>query len=263
MTSNYEAVRPNRIPLHAPGALERLPTAPQSRLLGNVARQLLEHADVDQLWLRGSLARGDWDRFSDVDLDVHLASPPWAATALRPLFPCGLLSLHEAFRDGVDATFVAVFKGGVIVDLDVHASRPAAPAGEPDSMRWSQRYWVSVLKARKLVAREQLMIAQVGLSYQRGLVLGAMAQRAGIDAGNPQALNIYALGKLLGKLALPAGMDWSAAMGWPSRSRDEFVVAIDRLNAAMAALDLGASPLAQAVSMLWSGRDYLNGRALR
>ena len=84
MKSTFEAVRPVRIPLHVAGALERLPEAPQATLLRRLARQLLAHADVAQLWLRGSLARGDWDRFSDVDLDVHLASSPWTAMALRP-----------------------------------------------------------------------------------------------------------------------------------------------------------------------------------
>ena len=263
MKSTFEAVRPVRIPLHVAGALERLPEAPQATLLRRLARQLLAHADVAQLWLRGSLARGDWDRFSDVDLDVHLASPPWTAMALRPQLPQGLLSLREAPRAGVAGAFEAVFEGGVIVDLDVHARHPKAPAGESDAACWSHRYWVSVLKARKLLVREQFMVAQLGLGYQRGLVLGAMAQRTGIDAGDPQALNIYALGNLLGKLALPASTDWAAVMGWPSRDRDEFVVAVDRLNAAMAALEPSASPLGAAVSRLWSERDYLVGQAPR
>ena len=105
------------------------------------------------------------------------------------------------------------------------------------------------------------MVAQLGLGYQRGLVLGAMAQRAGIDVGDPQALNTYALGTLLGKLALPVATDWAEVMGWPSRNQGEFLGAIDSLNAAMAALEPGASTLGSAVRMLWAGRDYLPGQA--
>ena len=256
-----EVVRPARIPLHVAAALEQLTAAPQAALLRSLGRQLLAHADVTELWLRGSLARGDADRFSDVDLDMHLSSPPWPASALRRLLPSGLLSMREAARAGVASAFEAVFEGGVIVDLDVYAERPGAPVVKPDAARWSHRYWVSVLKARKLVARDQLTVAQLGLGYQRGLVLGAMAQRAGIDAGDPQALNIYALGTLLGKLAPPAATDWAAVMGWPSRSRGEFVAAIDRLNSAMAALEPGASQLGAAVRTLWARRDYLPGHA--
>tara|TARA_Y100001934_G_scaffold56075_1_gene69235 strand:- start:1152 stop:1946 length:795 start_codon:yes stop_codon:yes gene_type:complete len=261
LVSDIECERPTRIPLHITGALERLPAAPQSPFLRSLAQQLLAYPDVAELWLRGSLARGDWDRFSDIDLDLHLHSPPWPAEQLRPLLPRGLLSVREATRAGVASAFEAVFEGGVIVDLDVHAERLGASSGQSGAARWSHRYWVSVLKARKLVAREQLMVAQLGLGYQRGLVLGAMAQRAGIDVGDPQALNIYALGTLLGKLALPVATDWAEVMGWPSRNQGEFLGAIDSLNAVMAALELGASTLGSAVRMLWAGRDYLPGQA--
>ena len=114
--------------------------------------------------------------------------PPWT-TALRPQLPQGLLSLREASRRS-RRRLEAVFEGGVIVDLDVHARASESARRRVDAACWSHRYWVSVLKARKLLVREQFMVAQLGLGYQRGLVLGAMAQRAGIDAGDPQALNI-------------------------------------------------------------------------
>ena len=82
-----EVVSPVRIPLHVAVALEQLPAAPQTALLRSLAQKLLAHADVTELWLRGSLARGDADRFSDVDLDMRLSSPPWPASAFRRLLP--------------------------------------------------------------------------------------------------------------------------------------------------------------------------------
>ena len=50
--------------------LARLPDLPQVCAISHVARALDQHQDVHAVWLGGSFARGEADRFSDVDMRI-------------------------------------------------------------------------------------------------------------------------------------------------------------------------------------------------
>ena len=65
-------------------SLASLPDLPQVRAISHAARALDRRRDVHAVWLGGSFARGDADRFSDVDMRIavgrddlaQLFSPP-------------------------------------------------------------------------------------------------------------------------------------------------------------------------------------------
>src|SRR5437879_5406837 len=57
-------------------SLKNLPDLPQCALLAQIAENLWQQEGVRALWLGGSLARGEGDLYSDVDL--RLAAAPEA-----------------------------------------------------------------------------------------------------------------------------------------------------------------------------------------
>ena len=58
--------------------LTRLPDLPQVCAISHAARALNRHQDMHAVWLGGSFARGEADRFSDVDMRIAVA---WDDTA--------------------------------------------------------------------------------------------------------------------------------------------------------------------------------------
>lgn len=157
--------------------------------------------------------------------------------------------------------YEAVFNDGVIVDLDVYGRQPAECAdgqGRPEQQPQTlHRYWVSVLKLRKLLFRGELAIAQQGLGYQRRLALGAIAESEGMAVGDPNALTIHALRTLVRNLDSPPRFELHTVFGWPSRTTGEVMEAIDRLNDAVARVEDQPSPLSAMAQALWARRDYL------
>lgn len=66
-----------------------LPTLPQIAFLYKLVPALWQHPDVVGLWLEGSLARGNADRYSDVDLYVGVTPATlddWRTLAIASLF---------------------------------------------------------------------------------------------------------------------------------------------------------------------------------
>jgi len=69
--------------------LDDVPALPQTTFLHKLAPTLWQHTDVLGLWLEGSLARGNADRYSDVDLYVGVdtsALEQWRALDVQQLF---------------------------------------------------------------------------------------------------------------------------------------------------------------------------------
>ncbi|MEZ4727978.1 MAG: nucleotidyltransferase domain-containing protein [Caldilineaceae bacterium] len=67
----------------------KLPALPQATFLYQLAPMLWQRPDVLGIWLEGSLARGNADRYSDVDLYVGVdpsALEQWRALNIQPLF---------------------------------------------------------------------------------------------------------------------------------------------------------------------------------
>lgn len=83
-------------------SLDALPALPQRRYLRTLARELWRRDDVLAIWLGGSFASGQADRYSDVDLRIAVpaaAIEGWYAPDLDALFDGRPLHARTAFTD--------------------------------------------------------------------------------------------------------------------------------------------------------------------
>jgi hypothetical protein len=182
-----------------------LPELPQVAALSRLVERLWERDDVAALWLGGSFARGEADRYSDLDLRVAVlpeALPAWRRLDLGHLFSGECVGgLFHAFKpEGY--LHQLVLAGGEVFDLWVQSvdrdppqdhtlvlacrdevfrlrlneARPTlTPPPEPASgvaiQNLLANYWINSLKHHKLLARGLDLLVLIGIQQERGLVL--------------------------------------------------------------------------------------------
>jgi len=180
------------------------PTLPQAASLKRVAERLWQHEDVAAIWLGGSLARGEADLYSDVDLRVALypgAKERWAHPDLPDLFwtevvGCMPLSFGDALL------FHLVLADGEIYDLWIQTTDQ--PPSQEESLVLGCRdeafaiklneiepsnylkptladadtvqklltsFWINTIKHIKVLHRGLDLVAQNGITMERALIV--------------------------------------------------------------------------------------------
>ncbi len=204
-----------------------LPDLPQSRRLAALVADLWADPNVVALWLGGSLARGEADRYSDVDLHVALRPEAYdpdaipesaerlvaaAVVRLRFSFGIGTTLWHMLLEDGEiydlslqpmtqepafearlvlacrDEAFGAKLIGGQDRSVDFP---PAVPG---DLARAIAGYWINQQKGQKVLHRGMPLLAWQGEFLMRqDLIRFWYALATGNDCGPLNRLTIHTL----------------------------------------------------------------------
>lgn len=133
-------------PIHFGG----LPALPQSDFLYQLAPRLWQRPDVLAMWLEGSLARGNADRYSDVDLYVGVepaALEQWRALDVPSLFGDQYAAhLFSHFSDDFFVYHVYLTAGG-IYDLHVQSRTRDLPRAHRLLLAWRDDTYQAALAA--------------------------------------------------------------------------------------------------------------------
>lgn len=131
-------------------ALDNVPALPQTQFLRTLAAQLWPRDDVLALWLEGSLARGNADRYSDVDLYVGVAATAleqWRELAVADLFGEHYAAhLFSYFRDDFFVYHVYLTAGG-IYDLHIQSRARELPRAHRLLLAWRDDDYGAALRA--------------------------------------------------------------------------------------------------------------------
>lgn len=207
--------------------LSALPDLPQCALLTDLTSELWADPSVSALWLGGSLARGEGDAFSDVDLRVALAPPTEVPETMPPA--ARLLTERTAYaltrRIAPDAVLHhLLLNDGQIYDLWVQTSgrapsneirlvlgcRDAAfaaqlvggedptiqfPPADPEEIRRVLGdFWMNQRKHQKVLARGLTLIGWEGEHRLRQFLLRLwFVRETGTDCGPPDRMTIHTL----------------------------------------------------------------------
>lgn len=130
--------------------LSQLPALPQTTFLHELAPLLWQKADVQALWLEGSLGRSNADRYSDVDLYVSVndgALPQWRALDLLALFGTQYTA-HSCSDFGADLFVYHVYlTAGRIYDLHIQPVSRELPEAQRLLLGWRTAAYRSALLA--------------------------------------------------------------------------------------------------------------------
>ena len=187
------------------GILSSLPDLPQVRAISHAARALDQRQDVHAVWLGGSFARGDADRFSDVDMRIAVGwddlnawqEPDWPELLGEAAVGCQLLRFAET-------SFLhhLILSGGTIIDFFVQSSdhplprdaqliiscddaalaeriraanqpQPTQlPAADPQQLRAAlEEFWIASHKHAKVLYRKLDVLALTGVERERALLM--------------------------------------------------------------------------------------------
>lgn len=241
--------------------LTSLPDLPQSAFLAQVASRLWQNEDVLALWLGGSLARGEGDIYSDIDL--RLAVPFIALDRWRQLDYHALFTeppFLQVFIPFGETAFLhhLLMQNGDIYDLwiqsadrDISAEAilvlgcrnadlqeslkqvtPRAPSSltpaDPAVIEQVLReFWLNSHKHRRVLHRRLHLLSQTGVQVDRGMLLRLWYTEAtGNDCGPSQTQTIYGLTHLMRTVELALGDRALRALGAPLTTRPEIFHAI-------------------------------------
>jgi hypothetical protein len=240
---------------------------PHADLIRAMADKCAADADIQAVWVGGSLAAGRGDAYSDIDFRIAVepgqmerwASPDWGA--YLPLAPVGGLLLrfgeqallhHLVLADGTIVDFYVQGTTGqnpephlVILfcrDPELRATlegfaRPAAAlvrAIDGAVLRqFFVDYWITTHKQLKALARRYDHSSFAGLYLERMALLRAWyMQAAGKDIDSRPTLHM--LGALHAGLAGRLSEHQQAILGSPSRTPEETIAVIEAIRAEMA-----------------------------
>ncbi len=112
--------------------LTQLPAIPQAAPLRDVAPRLWARDEVLAVWLGGSLARGGWDAYSDVDLFIAVQPDEmdnWREPDLREIFGDGYIASQFSYFGEKFYVHHVFLDTGDIYDLHIQAVDPEADDG--------------------------------------------------------------------------------------------------------------------------------------
>ena len=251
--------------------LDTLPDLPQSVTLKKVAARLWPQADVVALWVGGSLATGQADDYSDVDLFVAVAPEAvynWLEPDLEAIFDG--LCLARQFSNFGDDFFVhhLLLASGEIYDLHVQragrgvgrAQRIILGCRDPELgqalaepyqpfsfdlgpidpltiQRLVEAYWFNTHKHRKVLFRRLDPLIIAGMHYIHSLLLQLYyILAAGEDCGDLRRATIHTMTPIIQVLQGAFGEHVLKLVGLPMGSRAEIEAAIETLNDDIAAV---------------------------
>jgi hypothetical protein len=249
--------------------LSVLPQMPQTRTISALALPLWADERVVALWLGGSLARGDGDEYSDIDLRVaaHPADMErWRTLDVQALTGGQVVGGHM-FPLGEDALIHhLLLLNGDIVDLLVQTTtrppnvepmvvlgcrdeafaetlqaqnrvepEPRNPATAESVRELIVAFWVNSHKHRKVLHRRLDLMIPSGL-YHSWLMLMRLwyIQATGEDASAYHFSGIHGLTQLVRSVEGLEGVDARAVAGVPGRTREEIYTAIETHQGAAA-----------------------------
>jgi hypothetical protein len=242
--------------------LDDLPNLPQLRSLRRVKEQLDANPDVKAIWLGGSFAAGNADRFSDVDLRVAVAAerlkrwraPEWPSIlGQEPLGQTFLAFGNDAFLHHLvlaDGTIFDLFvqstaRDNPERDVKVLACRDAAfgdrlarfagaahaalsgPAETAAVAQVVVDFWINSHKHRKVLGRGLTLLAAVGVQLERMSLLRLwQVLLTGHDAGGRPTIH----GLSAGTREVERGLGAAAleTFGLPLRTAGEISTAVER-----------------------------------
>ncbi len=224
---------------------------PQLAILPNLVGRLLRLDFVDEVYLSGSLGRGQGDRYSDVDLQVAVAHN--FSDFLSPTILAGLLGdpplalkqinlgphlwLHNmiladgTMLDLVCRTDIESVDTGQWTRLDGREWPPADLEVPKPSSAWAPQaatadavseavelFWVTIHKHRRGLIRQQDLAIWTGIRYSICHLLRLQFIAAtNCDPGSLMHMGIYALSGTSNWLENHADWDWRTILDW---SRD-------------------------------------------
>jgi hypothetical protein len=234
-----------------------LPDLPQSQRLAALVADQWADPNVVALWLGGSLARGEANRYSDVDLHVALRPEAYdpdaipelaerlvaaAVVRLRFSFGIGTTLWHMLLEDGEiydlslqpmtqepafearlvlacrDETFGAKLIGGEDRSVDFP---PAVPG---DLARAIAFYWINQQKGQKVLHRGMPLLAWQGEFLMRqDLIRFWHALATGNDCGPLNRLTIHTLTPVVRTVQACFGADALTLVGRPLRNESEIL----------------------------------------
>jgi hypothetical protein len=246
-----------------------LPQMAQARTISELAPAIWADERVVALWLGGSLARGDGDEYSDIDLRVavdHADLERWRAMDVQALtggqvvggrmFPLGgdalihhLLLLNGDIADlliqttartpNVEPLLVfgcrdEVF-GRMLQEHNRVEPEPRNPATAEGVRELIVAFWVNSHKHRKVLHRRLDLMIPSGL-YHSWLMLMRLwyIQATGEDTSAYHFSGIHGLTRLVGSVEGLEDVDARAVAGVPGRTREEIYAAIEQHHEAAA-----------------------------
>jgi|GEM_PF-3377345 len=228
------------------------PNAPK-KALTQILGVLAADSAVDAVYIGGSIARGDCDEVSDIDLWIE--GKDWTPESIGSLLLTGqrfqiggFPFLHGVAKDG---TIIDVLHGGQVawdgyLRLDLPSPTPRDPAPIPP-FTLLEEFWLTSLKHRKAFVRGLHPILTIGLQHDRGYLLRAWALHAtGVDPG-PQAFNFFGLRDLFRD---HVDARCQKLLGLPLRDREEIVYAVHAYRDEMSRLFPNPTPLEMVVRNL-------------
>jgi hypothetical protein len=196
----------------------------------------------------GSIARGDDDEVSDIDLWVQ--ADAWSADVFDGLFLAGTVA---TVGDG--PLFHAVDHRGVIVDIRFGPEAPPEyvplqrfelepwPKGKRAAEGLTTDFWINSYKSRKPLWRGLESMLVFGLHFERMMLVKAWVERDSGSAPPPSAFSIHGLTSIVRDHITPARQE---LLGLPLRKRPEILIAIQTYRQEMISL-AGASELSALV----------------
>jgi predicted nucleotidyltransferase len=232
---------------------ELVPNLPQKKFLIHVVEGLWQDPSIIAVWLGGSLARGQGDRNSDVDLRVALRPEKYARmpSGATPLFEMAVV--HQRLEFAEDSTLHhMLLRNGQIYDLFVQSTsrRPTSEhrlvlacrdalfgdslshgvdpqttfktAAPPAVRQVIEGYWLGLLKHKKVIARGLGIVAWEGEHRLRCLLLQLYYILAtGNDCGDPLRMTIHSMSPAVRSIQAEIGPLALAMLGKPTRTVEE------------------------------------------
>jgi hypothetical protein len=239
-----------------------LPDISQARTISWLAPAIWVDERVVALWLRGSLARGDGDAYSDIDLRVAVAPADleaWREKDTQALtggqvvgghtFPLGEKALirHLVLRDGdiVDLLVQTTARPPIVEPLLILGCRdeafaetlqasnrtepePRHPASAEGARELIVAFWVNSHKHRKVLHRGLELMIPSGL-YHSWLMLMRLwyMEATGEETSAYHFAGIHGLTQLVRSVEGLEGVDARAVARVQGRTREEIYAAIE------------------------------------
>jgi predicted nucleotidyltransferase len=234
-----------------------IPSLPQKEFLIEAVETLWQDPAIVAIWLGGSLARGQGDRNSDVDLRIavepgeaaRVTTPPGATFLLRKAV------IHQRLDFGELATLHhMLLENGQIYDLLVQSTARTPtnehrlvlgcrdqPFGErlahgvdpsvtfkvadPAAVRQIiDGYWLGLLKHKRVIERNLDIVAWEGEHRLRCALLQLYHVLAtGTDCGSPLSMTIHSMSPAVTNVQTGIGPTALAMLGLPTRTTEELV----------------------------------------
>jgi predicted nucleotidyltransferase len=233
-----------------------VPDLPQKELLIRVVERLWQDSSIVAVWLGGSLARGQGDRNSDVDLRVALKPEQYARMPLGAALLFQMAVVQQKLEFGEHATLHhMLLDNGQIYDLFVQStSRPPTnerrlilgcrdvefsellahgldppattfKAADPQAVRQIiEGYWLGLIKHKKVIERKLEIVAWEGEHRLRCSLLQLYHILAtGNDCGDPLRMTIHSMSPAVRSIRAEIGPSALAMLGNPTRTPEELV----------------------------------------